>query len=172
MVQVQKPLYYYRILRDNSLTNEFSEKRFDIFEAGDKLIEYFKNNNSFEYFEDELLFIILKHIYVVLEKDVTKSQLKLKNKFINKEFKYLNTRFPYWKEYNYYYKKYKKNKKRYTSKLYWRLLSLLSKEQRKAIKRILRRTKRGIKLLKSKNLGNKFRKYLKEPIDDKSVLIN
>ncbi len=172
VVQVQKPLYYYRILRDNSLTNEFSEKRFDMFEAGDKLIEYFKNNNSFEYFEDELLFIILKHIYVVLEKDVKKSQLKLKNKFINKAFKYLNTRFPYWKEYNYYYKKYKKNKKRYTSKLYWRLLSLLSKEQRKAIKRNLKRTKRGIKLLKSKNLGNKFRKFLKEPIDDKSVLIN
>lgn len=172
IVQVPKPLYYYRILRDNSLTNEFSEKRFDIFEAGDKLIEFFKKDNSFECFEDELLFIILKHIYVVLEKDVEKSQLKLKNKFINQSFRYLNTRFPFWKEYNYYYKRYKKNKRRYTSKLYWRMLALLSKKQRKTIKKILRKLKKGIKLLKSKNLGYSFRKNLKKPIDNKAILIN
>ncbi len=172
IVQVQKPLYYYRILRDNSLTNEFSEKRFDIFEAGDKLIEFFKKKNSFEYFEDELLFIILKHIYVVLEKEVKLGKLKLKNKFINKSFKYLNSRFPYWKEYNYYYKKYKKKKKRYTSKLYWRVLALLSKKQRRVIKGIFKKVKRSIKVLKSKNLGFVFKRYLKKTIDNRKVLIN
>ena len=172
IVHVEKPLYYYRILRDQSLTNEFSEKRFDIFEASDKLIEFFIKNNSFEYFEDELLFIILKHIYVVLEKEVKMKQLKLKNKFINKSFKYLNSRFPYWKEYNYYYKKYKKNKRKYTSKSYWRLLSLLSKKQRKKVKGILGKLKKCAKLLKSKDLGYVFKKEMKKPINDKAILIN
>lgn len=172
IVQVQKPLYYYRILRNDSLTNKFSEKRFDIFDASDKLIEFFINNNSFEYFEDELLFIILKHIYVVLEKEIKLNQLELKNKFINKSFKYLDSRFPYWKEYNYYYKKYKKNKKKYTSKLYWRLLSLLSKKQRKKIKGTLGKIKKIIKGLNSKDLGYAFKKEMKNPIDNKAILIN
>ena len=169
---VEKPLYYYRIYREESLTAVFSEKRFDIFKACDNLIDFFKENNAFEYFEDEILFIVLKHIFVVLEKEVSIKEYALKNKFINQAFRYLDTRFPFWKEYNYYYKKYKKRKTKYASKLWWKTFFIISKKKRKKIKRIIKLLKKVIKLLKTKSLGSKFKKYLNKPIENQSILID
>ena len=171
ITHVAKPLYYYRINRQESLTSKFTEKRFDIFEASDNLIKYFKECDVFEYFEDELLFIILKHIYVILETKVSRKDFKLKNKFINEAFRYLDNTLPFWEEYNYYYKRYEKSKKRYTSKLWWKSYFIINENKRKKIKKGIKLLKKGVKLLKSKSLGNVFKKYLKKPIKEQYILI-
>ena len=113
--KVFEPLYFYTVTRETSLTFKFSEKRFDIFEAFGILTEYMNQKGCLEQFRQEIIFTLLKHIYVVLEKDVTRDTAKLKKKYIKEVFKYLNENFKDWKE-NFYFEKFKKNKTHYTSK--------------------------------------------------------
>ncbi len=168
---VPEPLYCYTINREESLTSTFSEKRFDIFTAADDLIAFFKENSAFEFFEDELLFVILKHIYVVLEKEVVFSSIPIKNKFINQAFRYLNTTFPWWRDYGLYYKRFKKNKKKYTKKLWWKSFFVVKKAPRKAVKRAIKGSVTALKLFAGSNLGGVFNKYSKKPLDEKAVIL-
>lgn len=172
IVKVPEPLYYYRVDRDESLSNTFKKERFDFFPAMNILIKYFKDNNVFEYFEDQLLFIILKHVYVILEKDNKLSEVGLKNKFLNSSFEYLTKNFPFWKEYRYYYKRYKKSKLRYNSKTYWRIRMILKKSSRKKISKIPKALKNLLSLGRREKLGHYFTKYIKLPIEENKIFIN
>lgn len=128
--RVNEALYSYIFSRSDSLTFTFSSKRFDLFAAFDSLIRYYKENNCFYHFDEELLFILMNHIYVVCGSEVSLSNLPLKYKFINQGFEYMEKNFPYWKDYVVYYRKYKKNKFLYSKKMYWRLYSLLPRNLR------------------------------------------
>ena len=105
--RVNEALYSYIFSRNDSLTFTFSSKRFDLFAAFDSLIRYYKENNCFYHFDEELLFILMNHIYVVCGSEVSLSNLPLKYKFINQGFEYMEKNFPYWKDYVVYYRKYK-----------------------------------------------------------------
>lgn len=168
---VPEPFYCYTVSREESLTSVFSDKRFDIFAASDDLINYFKEQNSFEFFEDELLFCILKHLYVVMEYDIPASSIPKKNKFINMAFRYLNTNFPWWRDYGYYYKRYKKNKRKYTSKAWWKSFFIVKKKPRKAAKAAILEAKTLAGLMLGSNLGGEFDKFSKKPLDPKAVII-
>ena len=170
--KVFEPLYFYTVTRQTSLTYMFTEKRFDIFKAFSILIDYMKKKECFEKFRQELLFILLKHIYVVLEKDSTKETENLKKRYINEVFKFLNENFEDWKD-NFYFERNKKNKKNYTSKLYWKLRIIINKQKRKKIKRVLSLANKTTNLLDDNRfLGNKFIKYTKLPINEKAILLN
>lgn len=135
--RVCEPLYNYIFSRSNSLTYTFSEKRFDIFPAFDSLIGYYREQGYLYHFEEELLFELMNHIYVVCGNEVQYSKLGLKYRFINEAFKYLDKQFPFWKGYSGYYRKYKKNKFLYSKKLYWIFYSLIPRPLRIIKKNIL-----------------------------------
>lgn len=166
------PLYFYTVTRETSLTHDFSEKRFDIFEAFRILIEYAKEKKYYDTLEQAILFTLLKHIYVVLGQDVSKKTASLKKRYIDQAFEYLDKNFNDWQD-NIYFEKFKKNKKKYTSKRYWKLKIVFTKRLVRKIKRISNVSKKMNSLLKvSKFLGSKFVKYTKKPIDEKAILLN
>ena len=109
--KVFEPLYFYTVTRETSLTHNFSEKRFDIFEAFNTLIDYAKKKNCFDTLRQEILFTLLKHVYVVLEQDVSRKTAKLKKKYIDEVFEFLDKNFDDWYD-NIYFEKFKKNKKK------------------------------------------------------------
>ncbi len=168
---VPEPLYSYTVNREESLTSVFSEKRFDVFQASDDLIRFYKDRNAFEYFEDELLFVVLKHIYVVLEKEVTAGSVLKKNKFINQAFSYLDKTFPWWRDYGYYYKRFKKKKKRYTSKFWWKSFFLLNQSTRKKLGVFRKGAKASAKVALHVNLGGEFQKHRHDPLNEKAAVI-
>ncbi len=167
--KVYEPLYFYTVTRQTSLTHKFSEKRFDIFKAFDELKEFAKRKNCLNIFKDDIIYIFLKHFYVVLEQDVSADTANLKKKYINEVFKFANSNMENWKD-NYYFERSNKNKKNYTSKKYWKLRILLNKKIRGKAKRLKDILK---KLFSTKiSIGKKFLKYMKEPIDEKAILLN
>ncbi len=170
--KVYEPLYFYIVTRENSLTHKFSEKRFDIFKAFQSLIDFMKKTNCFEEFKNEILYILLKHIYVVLEQDVSKETIKLKKKYLKETFKYLNKNFKNWKR-NVYFQQLNKNKIKYCSKRYWIIRMYINKSKRKIIKSIINKISKGLKLFNSKKfIGKKFMKYMKKPINERAILLN
>ncbi len=167
--RVNEPLYNYIFSRDNSLTFSFSEKRFDLFNAFDSLIGYYKDKKAFYHFEDELLFILMNHIYVVCGSEVQLSKLHMKYKFINQSFSYMAKYFPYWKDYVIYYRKYKKNRFLFTKKLHWYLNSLIPRRVRKVKKNL----NAFMHTLTYNKAGSYFyREYSRNNIINKRVLIN
>ena len=170
--KVYEPLYFYTVTRESSLTYNFSEKRFDIFKAFQELTDFIKQKGYFDTFSPKILFILLKHFYVVLEKDVTKKNAKLKKKYINEVFNFLNNNFDNWKD-NVYFDTYKKEKKLYTSKIYWRLRIIFNKNARKKVKKVFNILKKIKKLLnKNSYLGHVYLKYSKNEINKKAILLN
>lgn len=170
--KVFEPLYFYTVTRETSLTHNFSEKRFDIFEAFNTLIDYAKKKNCFDTLRQEILFTLLKHVYVVLEQDVSRKTAKLKKKYIDEVFEFLDKNFDDWYD-NIYFEKFKKNKKKYTSKIYWKLRIVFTKRIVRKIKRISNVSRKINSLMKvNRFLGSKFIKYMKHPIDDKAILLN
>ena len=167
--KVNNPLYYYIVIRENSLTFKFSEKRFDIFPAFKELTSFAKKIDCLEELREEMLFILLKHVYVVLEKDSSRSTAGMKEKYINKIFNYLDKNFDDWKD-NIYFEKYNKDKKKYTSKLYWRYRIIFNKNKRKKIKKVVNVIKST--LTNKENLGKEYLKQRKSPIDEKLILLN
>ena len=168
--RIDDALYYYTVFRDSSLTHYFTEKRFDIFKVSDKLINYYKKLPQYEKVNDALLYVLLKHIYVILEKRTHYNEKILKIKYINKVFNYLDKEFPSWRN-SIYFQFQKKDKNLYTSKLYWKMCTILGVniiECMRRLKKII--VKRGIYILLNKP-GNIYIKQCKKPIEEKSIFI-
>ena len=168
--RVCEPLYNYIFSRTNSLTYTFSEKRFDIFPAFDSLIGYYRQKGYLYHFEEELLFELMNHIYVVCGNEVQYRKMGLKYRFINEAFAYLDKQFPFWKGYTMYYRKYKKNKFLYSKKMYWRFYSLIPRPVRVFKKNIsgFRR-----KLSWFNRRGRDFYiAYQHQKVENKRILIN
>lgn len=122
--QVTEPFYNY-VNRGGSLTNLFTEKRFDLFKAFDHLILEFKKADSFYHFEDELQYIYEEHMYVAAKQSVAFKNIPLKNRFIAEAFRYGQENFANFDECGIYFEHKKKNKELYRSKSYWYLRSFL-----------------------------------------------
>jgi len=168
--RVSEALYNYVAVRKGSLTHAFSKKRFDIVKAYDILIDYYKKNNQFERFKDELLFILLDHIFVVLNGTIPMSRFLLMQNYISTSFAYLDKTFPQWKKHKRYFAKRRKKKKAYISKLYWRVMVSLPKSVKVA--KVTWENFKKYKLEYSR-AGNSFIKaYKSKPISEKAILIN
>ena len=168
--RVDKPYYYYTISRLESLTNILSEKRFDIFKVSERLVNYYKKIEKYEEVKEALLYVILKHIYVVLEKRTLKQEKKLKLKYINKVFDFLNAEFVNWKD-NIYFELQDKNKSKYTSKLYWKLCTILGFNIVNKKNRLIRLMKKTLQFVFYTKPGNVYIKHYKKKINEKSILI-
>ena len=79
--RIEDAMYYYLVSRQESLTHVFTEKRFDIVKASERLIEYYKSIGKYKEVEEALIYVILKHVYVMLERDTFSDEKKLKRKY-------------------------------------------------------------------------------------------
>ena len=140
IVKVPETLYVYNYSREGSLTFEFSNKRFDLFPAFQRLIDFYKSNDAFVMAEDELLNIFLLHMYVVLD---GRCNRKTENghgpiDFFKRCLAFLNTNFPWWQGYDVFFKRTKRPQLLYTNALYLSLRlrrpsAMMARDRRRAL---------------------------------------
>lgn len=122
---VNKPLYNY-LWREGSITNNKScERNIEIIYALEDILDYFKKNNMYDTYKEELEFLTILHVY--LTASVRVLTIDDKNPLLNKFDSFLKVNFPNWKE-NKYINDLDKNKKL--------ILKLLDKKQYFIIKSI------------------------------------
>lgn len=169
---IDEGLYYYRRHREESITNDFSEKTFDIFKSCDSIINFYKKNKVYDKLYEYVKEICLLHIIRRLIVSSSSAKIDLRNEFIDKSFQYLNDKFPGWynsKIVKNMYKsrgklfvkfiKYKKFYKIYENKIYkyrkTKLFKLL-KKMLKIPKRIINKILRILKLKKKVQKSNQY----------------
>ena len=142
IVKLSECPYVYNYSREGSLTYEFSEKRFDLFTAFRRLVDYYKANDAFVCAEDELLRIFLLHVYVALEGRYNRnvSVGYRPSDFFNSAVSFLDEVFPWWRHYDAFYKQTKRNQFLYTKGGYLayrrhRPKSLIDRERRSSIEK-------------------------------------
>lgn len=99
---VDKPLYNYRINRDNSITSKIDDKIFDVLKSCQTITEYYKEKGCFEYFYEELEYLCIMHIYARIKSLKEKARWKLKTDFVKKAFDFLDVNYADWKNNHYY----------------------------------------------------------------------
>ena len=102
---VGKPLYNYRIDRNNSITSKVDDKIFDIFKSCEIFMEYYKEKGGFEYFHEELECLCIQHIYARIGSLKKKAPWRLKVSFVKKAFDFLDNNYADWRNNRYYIRK-------------------------------------------------------------------
>lgn len=171
--RINDVLYNYIVYRNDSLTFAFSEKRFDIFKASELLLAaYEKQGVLDENMRNALLYVILKHIYVILERRTTRREKKLKRQYIRQVFPFLDDKFPGWQE-NSYYRLQWKNRKQYTSPAYWQRTVTIGRQIR--FRRVWNRMKKtvenSIRFFVSFRRGAVYAADCRKPLQEKSVFL-
>ena len=164
--RIEDAMYYYIVAREGSLTQMLTPKRFDITKASERLIDYYKKQEGFEKVEQALLYVILKHVYVVLEKNSYAKEKKLKQQYINMIFKFLNNKFPGWKN-NMYFTLQEKSRVLYTSKAYWKLCTILGVEISAYKKKLIK----ILEIVANSRIANKYNKQSKKKLKEDAIFM-
>ena len=102
---VEEPLYFY-VQRDNSLVNKQTFKTGQIFNIFNDVFDYYKKNNLFDEYKDEIEYSYTRILLCSSLKRISKIEDKVaKEKLLYETWQNLNTKFPDWKK-----NKYLKNK--------------------------------------------------------------
>ena len=95
---VKKAFIHY-IQRENSISNTQNERTKEIFEILDNVIDYYKTNNLYEQFKEELEYTYSRILLCSSLKRMTKIKNKeIKEKLLKQTWKRLNSKFPEWKK--------------------------------------------------------------------------
>lgn len=128
---VDKEFIHY-IQRDNSIANSQNERTKEIFTIIDNVVQYYKDNNIYKEYENELEYTFTRILLCSSLKRITKVKEKEKRKELERQnWIYLNKKFPNWKK-NKYLKEIKNAKNMYmqtvnqlTYSIYVRILEVL-----------------------------------------------
>ena len=180
-----KPLYYYRVRREGSATNRFSEKFFDIFRVMDLLIQNCKDQGIYEILKEELEYTALNHIIIRWETEVLPEEVELKKRFFKKSLAYLSKTFPGYQRDKLYFERYPdKDPKEYFSRKYWKKrfkkdIIHVSRQQniservKKKIANGISRKKKELMNSFAANPGSKYLEFVKQmPINEKWILFD
>lgn len=96
-------LYNYRIARKGAITTTVNNKIFDVFKSCESIINYYKKNNIFEEFHNEVEYLCIMHIYARIRALKTSNDFKLIFKFVNEAFGFLDGYFDNWRNNTYYF---------------------------------------------------------------------
>lgn len=118
IIYVDKVLYNY-LIREGSITNNKNcERNSEIVDALNDIVYYFKSNNKYEEYKEEIEYLTIFHVYITASVRVL--MIDDKSSLINYLRSFLYTNFPDWTK-NKYIKNLDANKKI--------ILSLLNKKQ-------------------------------------------
>lgn len=98
---VKKPLYNY-LQRSNSITYTYNDKLYDIINNMTSVLEYYKNNNIYDEYKEELEYLYVRYAFATFAKRLAKSSNKEKyNTGIKYAFLKVNEKFPNYKSNKY-----------------------------------------------------------------------
>ena len=127
---VDKPFIHY-VQREGSIANVQNERTAEIFTVLDNVIEFYKKNNIYEKYRDELEYIYVKFLLCSSLKRISKIAEKKERKQAQKEtWDNINKKFPNWRKNSILKKKnlknlYIKSNNKVTFKIYCFFLHLL-----------------------------------------------
>ena len=95
-------VYYNYVQRENSITYTYNEKLYDLVNNFDGIFEYYKKNNIFNTYKEELEYVYVRYLFATFMKRLSKT--KDKKKF-NEGYKYVTNKvkvnFPDYKKNKY-----------------------------------------------------------------------
>ena len=95
---VDKPFIHY-VQREGSIANVQNERTAEIFNVLDNVIEFYKKNNIYEKYRDELEYNYARYLLCSSLKRMCKIKDKtIREKLLTESWKRLNSNFPNWKE--------------------------------------------------------------------------
>ena len=95
---VDKPFIHY-IQRENSIINNQNEKNADIFTVLDNVIKYYKDNNLYEEYREEMEYTYARYLLCRSFTRICKIKDKdTRKKLVKEGWENLNTKFPDWKK--------------------------------------------------------------------------
>lgn len=95
---VNKPFIHY-VQREGSIANVQNERTAEIFTVLDNVIEFYKKNNIYEKYRDELEYNYARYLLCSSLKRMCKIKDKtIRKKLLTESWKRLNSNFPNWKE--------------------------------------------------------------------------
>ena len=91
---VEENLYYYLIRENSIMNNKNISRNYEIIEAFEDIINYFKKNNFYQKFYEELNFLGIEHIYIAAAvRVITNSDSKEAKKNVAPLYDYFNHNF-------------------------------------------------------------------------------
>ena len=95
---VKKPFMHY-VQRENSISNTQNERTQEIFVVLDNVINYYKTNNLYEEYKEELEYTYSRLLLCSSLKRMTKIENKeIRSKLLTDTWEKLNSMFPEWKQ--------------------------------------------------------------------------
>ena len=95
---IKKPLVHY-IQRENSISNMQNEKTKEIFEVLDNVLRFYKENNFYEEYKNELEYVYTRYLLCSSLLRMVKIEDKnIRKKLLNETWENLNNKFPNWKK--------------------------------------------------------------------------
>lgn len=95
---VDKPFIHY-VQREGSIANVQNERTAEIFTVLDNVIEFYKKNNIYEEYRDELEYNYARYLLCSSLKRMCKIKDKtIRKRLLTESWKRLNSNFPNWKE--------------------------------------------------------------------------
>lgn len=95
---VEEPLVHY-IQRGNSISNSQNERTGEIFDILDNVIKYYKENDIYEEYKNELEYIYVKTVFCRSLLRMTKIEdPEVQEKLLEKTWNNVNEKFPNWKQ--------------------------------------------------------------------------
>ena len=120
---LNRPLYNYIIDRPNNITSQIDNKLYHIIDMCKEIVEYYKKENEFNEYIEELEYLVKANCIQSLRKAMNIKDKKFVNKFIDEVFNLFDT---YFKDAKHsYYHHFNKHDKVYLSKIKCKLYYLL-----------------------------------------------
>lgn len=95
---IKKPLVHY-IQRENSISNMQNEKTKEIFVVLDNVLRFYKENNFYEEYKNELEYVYTRYLLCSSLLRMVKIEDKnIRKKLLNETWENLNNKFPNWKK--------------------------------------------------------------------------
>jgi len=94
--------YYNYIQREGSITYTFNEKLYDIVNNMNGLVEYYKDNNIYDEYKEELEYVYVRYLYATFIRRLAKCKDKKKfNEGVDTVINNVKERFPYYRKNKY-----------------------------------------------------------------------
>lgn len=95
---VNIPFMHYVHFREESITNSFDMRVFDIFKSVESIVAYYKEQGAFDAAEEELEYICLRHMMARIKLLRRAPSCKIGLDYIRRMRAFLNRNFPQWKK--------------------------------------------------------------------------
>lgn len=122
---VNIPFMHYVRFREDSITNQFDMRIFDIFKSIESIVTYYKEQAAFDDLKEELEYICLRHVTARIKLLRKAPDLETGLRYIHEMIEQLDRYFPKWRKNRYFKTARKASLHKKLSHLMWRSKPLL-----------------------------------------------